>query len=808
LNTKAHIDVAAMAASHSIERDCATSNFFEGALMGNGGMGAVVCIRPDAVQIHFGHNSVWDIRVFEPSMKDLRTFGEVFAKVQAVDDKIRPSDDPWCKDYIHVCRDGYARPYPRPMPCGTLILGFDRREAEALGYRLDIATGTCEVYFLIGGRRRTLQVVVDMQQDHLWLRMLDQAGKAAPAPFNRVRLLPDPETPRDLPPFSPCNNESAGVLGFRQVTSHLPPPPEGSTPPYAASHPKDRAFRLSVRVPGRLSKKGYLNGHGTWLDMGPLECVLEGAAPFVVVAKLDQGLASDLPDAPADLPQPDWASFESAAGATVESWREYWAKSAVSLGDPLLEEVWYRNLYFLNCSARAGVTCPGLFANWSFRSIGAAWHGDYHMNYNTQQPFWVTFSSNHLDKHLPYVDLVDHLLPVSQAWARDYYGLRGAFFPHSAYPVEMNVMPYPVPTWGWEVCETPWTVQSLWWHWLYSQDKDFLARRAFEPIRQAVLFLVDYMMRPEARGPQWGDDRYHIFPTVPPELYGLSEGLKFNRDCLADLTLTKFVFRAFLDACRILGCQQEQQELAGKVQAILDRFPPYPTADSPRGKVFVSAPGETCEMVYNYPVSVMTVFPGEEHGLDSPPDQLALAANSYRQQQNEGGNDLVALNLPAARLGMLDLERFKRQIRYCMLPNGTCTDLAMQAHGRYYDTNHFDFMAPMGVWFENFALPVVVNECLMQSYNGTIRLFPNWPMEQRAAFQTLRAVGAFLVSAACADGAVQWVEVHSEAGGLLRVVNPWPAAVRCVIDGKATVCEGAVLQVQTSPGQTVRFTKA
>ena len=43
--------------------------------------------------------------------------------------------------------------------------------------------------------------------------------------------------------------------------------------------------------------------------------------------------------------------------------------------------------------------------------IGTAWHGDYHMNYNTQQPVWVTFSSNHLDKNLPYVDLIEKLMP-------------------------------------------------------------------------------------------------------------------------------------------------------------------------------------------------------------------------------------------------------------------------------------------------------------------------------------------------------------------------------------------------------------
>ena len=43
-----------------------------------------------------------------------------------------------------------------------------------------------------------------------------------------------------------------------------------------------------------------------------------------------------------------------------------------------------------------------------------------------------------------------------------------------------------------------WTVQSLWWHYLYTMDMDYLRTRAFEPIKEAVLFLADYMMRPEA----------------------------------------------------------------------------------------------------------------------------------------------------------------------------------------------------------------------------------------------------------------------------------------------------------------------
>jgi hypothetical protein len=80
------------------------------------------------------------------------------------------------------------------------------------------------------------------------------------------------------------------------------------------------------------------------------------------------------------------------------------------------------------------------------------------------------------------------------------------------------------------------------------------------------------------------------------------------------------------------------------------------------------------------------------------------------------------------------LEKFKRQVAYCTLPNGTCTDMVLQIHGRYNEGIPYDFMARMGIWFENFALPAVVNECLMQSYTGTIRLFPNWPADTRAEF--------------------------------------------------------------------------
>src|SRR5581483_5964341 len=84
-------------------------------------------------------------------------------------------------------------------------------------------------------------------------------------------------------------------------------------------------------------------------------------------------------------------------------WRRFWSRSAVELEDKDLERCWYHNQYWLACCLREGKVAPGLFGNWTSGNIGTAWHGDYHMNYNTQQVFWGVFSSNHADQHLPYI---------------------------------------------------------------------------------------------------------------------------------------------------------------------------------------------------------------------------------------------------------------------------------------------------------------------------------------------------------------------------------------------------------------------
>lgn len=278
---------------HPIISEKPAVNFFEGALLGNGGLGVVVTTRPDSILLHFGHNNVWDIRVAENHKDEIGPFAEIFAKVKSIPPDLDAlEDDPWYRQYIAMTSENYNAPYPRPFPCRSLLLGFDRRKAELLGHTLDIAYGLLEVRFklLESNSEVRLQVFTKMDRDRVWLRMIDSAGNPTPAPFERVRLLPDPGAPTDISPFTVLTDLAEDAVAFSQL---LPFNPNG-----ASGDPKDRAFRLSLRVNASTRTWQPQTSYGIPRPVNPLEHALLDAPDFIACVELDEGLAADVKQKP------------------------------------------------------------------------------------------------------------------------------------------------------------------------------------------------------------------------------------------------------------------------------------------------------------------------------------------------------------------------------------------------------------------------------------------------------------------------------------------------------------------------------
>ena len=93
-----NINSIMQAKKHHIVSNRPAINFFEGALLGNGGLGVVVTTRPDAVVIRFGHNDVWNIRIAEDNKEKIGTFREIFEKVKAIPGALNSLNDVELKD--------------------------------------------------------------------------------------------------------------------------------------------------------------------------------------------------------------------------------------------------------------------------------------------------------------------------------------------------------------------------------------------------------------------------------------------------------------------------------------------------------------------------------------------------------------------------------------------------------------------------------------------------------------------------------------------------------------------------------------
>ena len=102
-------------------------------------------------------------------------------------------------------------------------------------------------------------------------------------------------------------------------------------------------------------------------------------------------------------------------------------------------------------------------------------------------------------------------------------------------------------------------------------------------------------------------------------------------------------------------------------------------------------------------------------------------------------------------------------------------------------------LEPLGVF------SAVMNERLLQSYDGVIRIAPAYG--KRDARFKLHAVGAFVVSCELKEGVPAFVAIKSLKGGKLRFENPWEKAF----------CEGreysaGIVEMDNEAGKTYLFT--
>ena len=461
--------------------------------------------------------------------------------------------------------------------------------------------------------------------------------------------------------------------------------------------------------------------------------------------------------------------LETLSARHQKRWADFWARSFIEIPDQEIEKRWYAALYVLGSCSRAGKVAPGLWGNW-ITTDRPNWHGDFHLNYNFQAPYYIVYSANHADLSLPFYQAIQESVPNGRAMAQR-HGWKGVHFPVCIGP--WGLFPEnPDGDWG-QRSDAAFAALNFIWQYQYTQDADFLRSSAYLYLREVADFWEDYL--------KLENGRYVIYND------SIHEGSGEDMNPLLSLGLVRTLFKNLISMSADLGVDQERRV---KWQDICARISAFPLQERGGKTVFRYSEKGTAWVDGNT-LGIHHIFPAGSIGLDSDPKLLEICHNTIAAMSRwHDNNGFSSWFTACARIGYdprIILANLRKECDQCSYPN------LILNYG--------------GGGIENVAGFLAVNEMLMQSHEGVIRFFPVWPQEQNARFGNLRAVGAFLVSAERKDGVVRGVKIRSEKGRACTIQNPWPGRkVQLVRNGeKPEIQNGDRFTFKTAVNENIQL---
>ncbi|HTM45126.1 MAG TPA: hypothetical protein VL137_09245 [Polyangiaceae bacterium] len=449
-------------------------------------------------------------------------------------------------------------------------------------------------------------------------------------------------------------------------------------------------------------------------------------------------------------------------------WENFWRKSFVEIPNKTLEKHFYASLYLLASASRSGEAAPGLWGNWVMKS--PAWNSDYTLNYNYEAPFYMAFPTNHVELADSYDRPVTDWLDNAKTEATS-NGWGGAFY-------RVHIGPLPdgsgdTATHNQKSCGA-FAATVLIQHYYYTRDPQY-AQSVFETLRQLAIFWQNYL--------RLDGNRYVIDNDAQHED---NENPQMNG--VMSLGLLRFLLQGTIDISTALGADPTERAVW---QDRLDKLSDFPTFT------------RDCATVFRYTevgldwnegnaIGSQHIYPADQIGLSSEASLLQTARNMIAQMARwSDGNGTNTFYPAAARVGHD--------------PTQILSHLEQWVTGNSYPNLHIH---TGGGGIENLnTVPATLAEMLLQSFQGKLRVFANWPLDQDARFGDLRAHGAFLVSSDRRAGAVRYVRLFAEVGGPVTLVNPWPDGVVHVYRNgvDAGTVSGAELVLDTAAGELLHL---
>ncbi len=690
--------------------------------LGNGMLGALVWGDGQPLKISLDRTDLWDLR----PVPEFHSAEYSYATMRRWQAEGRHND------LVRLYEEPYQRPAPTKIPAGRIELELNG--CAFLDTSLDLGRAIAEVRFSNGW---VVEVFVHATESVGMFRLGKPQASDTPPQLPAIR-------PRLIPPAfgGAVAHPAQGGIGAGDLTQLGYPAPERDEGATWQSFQQQGAlgFHFAAYLAWRETDDG-------WLAAWSVASSLEGGNPLKLArTRANRALR---------------AGFDRTFATHRAWWDTYWSASGLRVPNPILERQWYLEQYKFGAASRRGAPPITLQGPWTADDGQLPpWKGDYHHDLNTELSYWPCYAGNHLEEGIAYLDWLWETRPACFDWTRRFFDLPGLNVPMTADLNNHQIG-------GWRqythsATTGAWLAQHFYLHWKYSADRHFLRDRAFPYLRDVSVFLEAVTRERDANG------RRTLPLSSSPEIHDNRPEAWFPQITNFDLALIRWALAATAELADELGRTKD----AWHWRSVLAEMPEFSLGD--KGEMLV-APGEPLRESHRHFSHLMALHPLGLIDIEDGPAARHTVLASLDQLEQLGtdwwcGYSFSWLGNLAARARQAD----KAEQALELFATAFTLRNSFHCNGDQSGQGHSKFTYRPFTLEGNFAMAAGLQEMLLQSHRGYIEVFPAIPSHWlEASFTTLRAQGAFLVSAERHDGRVRWVIVRAEKGGICRLRSPF-----------------------------------
>ncbi|MEN8158306.1 MAG: glycoside hydrolase family 95-like protein [Bacteroidota bacterium] len=474
----------------------------------------------------------------------------------------------------------------------------------------------------------------------------------------------------------------------------------------------------------------------------------------------------------------------------INWWSDYWSMSSVTVPDSILQQHYYLEMYKFGSVARSDTPPISLQAVWTAdHGKLPPWKGDFHHDLNTQLSYWPAYTGNYLSLEEGFLNWLWRWRPAFKKYTSNYFEVDGMNVP-GVTTLEGE------PMGGWIQYSfghtvSAWLSHHFYLHWRYSMDRVFLEKRAYPWFKDVAIFLDEISVRSDD-----GERKLRI--SSSPEIYNNSRKAWFSETTNFDLALILWTYEKAAELATELGLGDE----AAKWTNILSEWPEL-AVDPETGLMF--APGFPYDQSHRHFSHLLGFHPLGLVDLSNGELDQRVIKNTLNNLEEQGSGYWTGYSF--SWLGNLYARVFdgeKAAEALTTFAQCFCLRNSFHVNGDQCKAGHSNFTYRPFTLEGNFAFAAAIQEMLIQSHTGVVKLFPAIPKDwENAEFDKLRVNGAFLVSSEMKNGQVTRVEIVSEAGGVFTMTNPFPELKYRYEGGAETGEQGEEIRIDMAKGQKV-----